>query len=308
MEGITLWLLGGVAQLRGEARSPGAELVIAVVGPLTSAAIGGGFGVVALVLRVVGADGLPAAAAGYLAAANVALAIFNLIPAAPLDGGRVLRAAVWRVTGDRLRAARAAATAGRVFGLLLVVLGVAQALFVSLGGLWLALIGWFLVHAASAEGEYAVLGQRLHGVRVADVMTPAPLVALPDSTVARLIDDVVLHRPFSSYPLVDAAGRLVGLVTLNRIRAVPAGRRGETRLADIACPPDQVPTARPDEPLVALLPRLSGCVDGRAVVTDSAARVVGIVSPRDISNAVAIAGLYATDPYPPRGADLNTRA
>jgi Zn-dependent protease/CBS domain-containing protein len=306
VEGITLWLLGGVAQLRTEARSPGSEFVVAVVGPLTSLGLGAVFGVAAVGLDAAGATGVPAAVAGYLAAVNVALAVFNLVPAAPLDGGRVLRAAVWRVTGDRVRAARVAAGAGRIFGLLLVALGVAQALFGSLGGLWLALIGWFLVHAASAESEQAVLGQRLHGIRVGDVMTASPVVAPADRTVAAFIDDVVLRHPFSSYPLVDDAGRLTGLVTLNRIRAVPPGERPTVRLADIACPPDQVPTARADEPLVALLPRMAGCADGRAVVTDPDGRVVGIVSPRDISRTVAVADLRATDPYPPRGADLNT--
>jgi CBS domain-containing protein len=164
------------------------------------------------------------------------------------------------------------------------------------------------VQAATAEAQHAVLGRRLHGVLVGDVMTAGPVTAAPDRTVAAFIDEMVLHRPFSSYPLVDEAGRLSGLVTLNRIRAVPAERRASVRLAEIACPPGQVPTAIATEPLVALLPRMSGCADGRAVVVDPAGGVVvGIVSPRDISRAVSVADLYATHPYPPRGADLNVR-
>jgi Zn-dependent protease/CBS domain-containing protein len=306
VESITLWLLGGVAQLRSEARTPADEFVVAVVGPLTSAVLGAGFGAVALGLDAAGADGLISASAGYLAATNVVLAVFNLIPAAPLDGGRVLRAGVWRFTGDRVRAAQVAAGAGRVFGLLLVVLGIAQVLFGgSLAGLWLALIGWFLVQAATAEAQHAVLGRRLHGVLVGDVMTPGPVTTVPDRTVAAFIDEIVLHRPFSSYPIVDGSGRLSGLVTVNRIRAVPVERRATVRLGEIACAPAQVPTAIPTEPLVNLLARMSGCADGRAVVVDPAGRVVGIVSPRDISRAVSVADLHATHPYPPRGADLN---
>ena len=139
VEGITLWLLGGVAQLRGEARSAAAELAIAAVGPATSVALGALFAAVTAGLSAAGERGLPVAVAGYLAMANVALAVFNLVPAAPLDGGRVLRAAVWRATGDRFRAARVAAGAGRVFGLLLILAGVARVLFgAGLGG-----CGWY---------------------------------------------------------------------------------------------------------------------------------------------------------------------
>ena len=139
-------------------------------------------------------------------------------------------------------------------------------------------------------------------------MTPAPVVAPADRSVAAFIDTAVLGQPFSSYPLVDEHGRLTGLVTLNRLRGVAAERRSGVRLRDIACPPDQVPISYPDEPLVALLPRMAGCADGRAVVADGSGRVVGIISPRDISRAVATADLRAADPYPPRGADLNTTA
>jgi len=307
VEAITLWLLGGVAELRNEPKTPGAEFAIAVVGPVTSGVVGGLFGVVAFGLSSAEAGGIAVAVASYLAVTNVALAVFNLVPAAPLDGGRVLRAAVWRWTGDRARAAIAAARAGRIFGLVLIGGGVAQALLLrsGLGGLWWVLLGWFLVQAAAAEEERARLGRKLHGVTVAEVMTARPVVADPDLPVAGFIDRVALADPYSTYPLVDRHGRLTGLVTLNRIRAVPPQQRATRRLADIACPPDQVPVARPEEPLVDLLPRLHGCVDGRAVVVDDAGRVVGLVSPRDISNAMALADLRAAQPYPLLGADLN---
>jgi CBS-domain-containing membrane protein len=124
-------------------------------------------------------------------------------------------------------------------------------------------------------------------------------------SVARFIDQTALAYPFSTYPLVDVGGRLTGLVTLNRIRAVSPELRPVRRLADIACPPGEVPKARPDEPLVDLLPRLHGCADGRAVVLDDAGRVIGVVSPRDVSTAMARADLRATRPYPLLGADVN---
>ncbi|WP_188189395.1 site-2 protease family protein [Nonomuraea sp. SYSU D8015] len=300
---ITLWLLGGVAELRSEPRTPGADLRIAVVGPVASLACGVLFGVLALLV-----SGAPLAAGmfAYLAGVNVLLAVFNLVPAAPLDGGRVLRAALWARWGDRIRAAIAAARAGRVFGYVLIALGFVQVL-TGLGfqGLWLVLIGLFLVNAASAEEQQAQLGATLHGVRVGDVMSPHPVVAHPDETVSGLIDRLVMSRRLSTYPLVDVDGAFLGLVTLNRIRQVAPAERATTRLRDIACPPGDVPRAVPDEPLTGLLGRMGGCADGRAVVLDTSGRLVGLLTPSDISRAIQTAGLHGNDPYPhPRGADL----
>ena len=307
VESITLWLLGGVAELKTEPRSPRAELAIAVVGPLSSGVLGGVFGVAAVGLSAAGADDLTVEVATYLAMTNVALAVFNLVPAAPLDGGRVLRAAVWRWTGDRDRASIAAARAGRIFGFILIVAGVGLALLLQagLGSLWWVLLGWFLVQAAAAEEERARLGRKLHGVRVADVMSPQPVTADPHTPVARFIEEVAFRHRHSTYPLVDAEGRLTGLVTLNRIRALSAEERAVRRLADIACPPDEVPVARPGELVTDLLPRMAGCTDGRAVVVDSAGRVVGLVSPSDISRLMTVADLRGSQPYPLLGADLN---
>lgn len=307
VEAITLWLLGGVAELRGEPRSPASTAAVAAVGPFTSAALGVGYWVVGAVLSAVGADRLVVAVAMYLAVTNLVLAVFNLIPAAPLDGGRVLQAAVWQWTGDRSRAGVIASRAGRIFGLVLIGVGLVQLLFLAggLGGFWWLLLGWFIVQAAAAEEERARLGRQLYGVRVGDVMTPNPVTVHPDTVVARFVDEVVLGPRFSTYPLVDADGRLVGMVTLNRIRALRPEQRGALRLKDIACPPDQVPVARPDEPLVDLVGRMGGCADGRAVVVDPAGRVIGVVSPRDISTAMTVADLRSTPPYP-LGADLNS--
>lgn len=300
VERIVLWLFGGVSQLRGEPRTPGTDFAVAAVGPATSLALGGGFAVAAVGWVAVLGDGLVAATLGYLAGINVLLAVFNLIPAAPLDGGRVLRAALWWRTGDRGRAAVIAARAGRSFGVALILLGLAGVLLLAwFGGLWLALIGWFLMNAAMAEEQQVRVGQQLHGVRVRDVMSPPPVTASPGADVAAFIDDVVLHERFSTYPLVDAGGQLSGLVTLDRIRQVPPDRRATTSLRDIACPPGEVPTARPDESLVDLLPRLAGCADGRAVVVDGDERVQAVVSPRDIARVAALSDLRAGGPSTP---------
>jgi CBS domain-containing protein len=130
---------------------------------------------------------------------------------------------------------------------------------------------------------------------VGEVMTAHPVVADPDQTVDEFILRTALTHPFSSYPLTDPTGRLIGLVTLNRVRSVPAEHRASIRLTEIACRPDEVPTARPDEPLADLLPRMAGCADGRAIVTAGNGAVVGIVSPSDVSRAVQLASLAHPD-------------
>jgi Zn-dependent protease/CBS domain-containing protein len=309
VESIVLWLLGGVAQLRGEAKTPGADFRIAIVGPLTSLVLAIVFGLVGAGVAMLASPGLPFGVLMYLAATNAVLAVFNLIPAAPLDGGRVLRAALWQFRGDRHTAAVNAARAGRILGFVMIALGVLQVVTGrGLGGVWLALIGWFVVSAATAEEQQARLGGRLAGVKVGQVMATQPTVLDGNLTVADFVAQVALTHQYSTYPLVDGHGRLTGLATLNRVRAVPPDLRATTRLQEIACPPSEVPTARPEEPLVELLERMHGCADGRAVVVDDTGRVIGVLSASDVARALQLADLRSFDPYPaPSGADLTSR-
>lgn len=290
VDGITLWLLGGVARLRGEAPTPGVDFRISVVGPLTSLLAAAVFGAAAWLGELADISTLVVAVANYLATINVVLAVFNTIPAAPLDGGRILRAAIWAWRGDRLTATVVAARSGRILGFTLIAVGVLQAIN-GLGlGLWWMLLGLFVVTMASAEEHHARTSTALAGVRVRDVMTEQPETVDGNATIAEFLADVALLRRHSTFPLLDHTGALQGLVTFNRIRAVPAERRATTRLSEVACPPDEIPRAAPDEPLSALLSRLSGCADGRALVfADN--EMVGIVSPSDISRAAALHGL-----------------
>ncbi|MCV7258260.1 site-2 protease family protein [Mycobacterium shimoidei] len=290
VEGITLWLLGGVARLRGEARTPGADFRISVIGPVASLLAAAVFGAAAWLAELADMNTLIVAVPRYLAAINVVLAAFNTIPAAPLDGGRILRAVVWAWRRDRLSATVVAARAGRFFGFTLIALGLLQAMGGLGGGVWWILLGLFVVTMASAEERHARISTALGGVRVRDIMTANPETAHADATVSEFLRDFALLRRHSAFPLVDHFGRLQGLVTLNRIRAVPPEQRASTLLRDVACPADEVPQASPDELLSALLPRLKGCADGRAVVVDHGV-MVGIVSPSDISRAAALHGL-----------------
>jgi Zn-dependent protease/predicted transcriptional regulator len=300
VDSITLWLFGGVAQLRGKAATPGVELRVAGVGPLVSLLLGAAFGILAAGLRAVGITGPLVGACAWLAGVNVLLAVFNAIPAAPLDGGRILRAALWQWRGDPFWATVTAARAGRMLGIVLMVVGLYG--FLRTGGispLWLGFIGWFLAGAATAEEQQALLEDKLTSVRVGDVMTPHPDTAPADITVQQLIDDHLFQRHHSTFPLLDD-GHLVGLVTLRRLKSVPAGRRALTTAREIACPIAEVPVATPGTPLSELVPHLNASPDGRALVLEDG-RLVGVVSPTDVSRAIEHGQLRSVPPHGTRG-------
>ena len=286
VEGITLWLFGGVARLSGEAPSPGAELRIAGVGPLVSLLLGVGFAILAVLVRVSGVHGLTIAVLGWLAGINIVLAIFNVVPAAPLDGGRLLRAIVWWRTGDRLKATIRAAQAGRAFGWFLIIAGLLFFLTGQLpGGLWLALIGWFLIGAASAEGQQAAVRQALAGLPVLRIMTSEPMTVPAAMSVHDFLTNYTLAHRHSAYPVLDPAGEVIGLVTHGRITSVPPDDRARVLVGEAACPMDEVPTTTPNEPVADLLPRLGGCAEGRALVFDQG-RLTGIVALSDVTRAL----------------------
>jgi Zn-dependent protease/CBS domain-containing protein len=284
VEGITLWLLGGVSRLQGEVPDPGAEVRVAGAGPLVSLVLGGAFWLLAWLLHGLGVRGVTVAALAWLGGINIVLAVFNVIPAAPLDGGRLLRAILWRVTGNRLKAAVWAARSGQVFGWALVSVGAFLVLARrDYSWLWFVLLGWFLIGAATTESQQAMLQSRLRTVAVRQIMTPNPETVPASATVAQFLDD---HLPYrhSAFPVV-ADGQVVGLVTLNRINQVPAGARAQTTLQDVACPLSEVARATPDEPVADVLPRLNACSEGRALVFADG-HLVGIVSPADMSRTL----------------------
>ena len=291
VEGITLWLFGGVARLQGEPSTPRADLQIAGVGPLVSLILSGVFGAVAAGLSAIDLPGLVVDVFVWLAVINLMLAVFNLIPAAPLDGGRILRAILWQRRGDRTGAAITASRAGRGFGWFLVAIGLLELLLLpGFGGIWLMLIGWFLTNAAAAEEQHAKLSDELAGVRVRDVMSSEPTTAPASIPVDQFIDEYVFPNRYSTFPLTDNGGKPAGLVTLNRVKHVPADQRATTVVRDVACPLQDVPVVGPDEPLAELIPRMAGCADGRALVVDDG-HIVGLVSPTDVMRRMEIAQL-----------------
>lgn len=297
VESITLWLFGGVARLRGEAATARAELKIAVAGPATSVTASIGFGLAAWAVGgTIGSDLLFATLA-WLTLINGIIAVFNLAPAAPLDGGRVLHAFVWGATHDRHRATRVATTAGRWFGYLLIGVGILMVAGGNLGGAWMALIGWFVITAAGAEATHSLLQGALAGVRVRDVMTDHPVVVRADHHVDDVLEQAFLRHHCSSFPVVDGSGHVLGLLTLRRVRKVAPDHRALRTAGDEAIPIAQVAIVGPDDPLVEVLehadPDAAG--DGRMLVFDGG-HLVGIVSPNDVNRAVQLAALRGERP------------
>jgi Zn-dependent protease/predicted transcriptional regulator len=281
VQDITLFLFGGATRARVESRGPGDEFVIALVGPLTSGILAGLFGIAA----GLGDDVLSrplVGTLGYLAWVNLLLAGFNLVPGFPLDGGRLLRSAIWKATGSIARATRVASLAGQAVGWLLVAGGVAWLLAGDLaGGIWFAFIGWFLVQAARASYQELQLRDMLRGVEAEDVMAGDLLRIPPDLSLQDAVDDYFMRYDHGAFP-VDEHGRTVGLLTLRGVRRVPREQWSTRRVRDHMVPlGDQVvvaPHARMDD----VLGKLQDGEAGRVLVVQDG-EVVGIITPTDLT-------------------------
>jgi Zn-dependent protease/CBS domain-containing protein len=296
---ITLWLLGGVSELEGDSPTPKAELRIAAAGPLASLVFGGLAAIGATAAAAAGASSLIRVGLTWLAWVNVVLAIFNLLPGAPLDGGRIVRAVVWRVRGDRDRAQIAADRAGAALGVLLAAFGLVQVLIqASISGLWLVLLGWFLVTAANAETESVRLHRALDGRSVRDIMAVEPVYGLDSQSIDAFIASTAARHPHATYPVVDPEGRLVGLVRLSDLARIPTTGRSELPLRAAVTPAAAVPAVGPGEPASAAARNLSPA-NPLLAVTDND-RLVGVVSAGDVENAVALSMLgHASDGHRP---------
>lgn len=291
VEAITLWLFGGVSKLEHDTTSASVELRVAVVGPAVSFALGIGFGALALVLDASGVFPVGAGALWWLCFINLLLGAFNLLPAFPLDGGRVLRALLWRHGHDRLRATRTAAAVGELCAYGLIGLGVfAFAGGAALSGLWFVFLGWFLFMAARAETESVTRDDLLGGVTVAQIMSPDPVTAPAYVTVAQLVTHWLFRYRHSAYPVVRDDGHVVGLVTLESLRRVPESDRAGVTAEQAAFPLRQVPVLRSGELVNDALPRLVRSPSGRALVIEEG-RLVGIVSATDVTRALDLRSL-----------------
>jgi len=281
---ITVWMLGGLTELEGEPPTPRADALIAAAGPATSLAVGAVMAVVATFMDAAGSPAVLIAGIAWLAEINVILAVFNLIPGAPLDGGRLLRALLWWRSHNRYHAGAVAARAGRVLGIVLISLGVFEFVTLSAAGLWLALIGWFVLTGAASE-RYAGLADRVQGLTVGQVMSRNPVTAPGSWTIPEFVDALAPAQSAQvAFPVVDVGGHQpLAVLTWADLERVPRERRPLTRLRDIAHRGPAFFTVSSDQPLPDLvLPlHLRG---GYAVVIDDG-RLVGLVNEADISAA-----------------------
>jgi Zn-dependent protease len=288
---IDLWLLGGVARMEGEAHAPGDELAYALAGPGVSAAILACFGALDLLLPA-STSAMLRALVDYQVLVNALILGFNLLPAFPLDGGRMARALLWRRWGDMQRATQTAARIGRGFGYLLIGLGVLEALYGSAEGLWLALVGFFIVTAAGAQATGAEVQAVLSGVRAADLMS-APVIAIPAGLpVDAAAGEYFARYRYTVFPVIDARQRLVGLLMLDRVQALPPGQRASTPVEQIA-ERDPALVVGEDDDVAELLERPAFARVGRAVVTDRRGTPVGLLSITDVQRAIRSARLSA---------------
>jgi Zn-dependent protease/predicted transcriptional regulator len=293
VKGIVLWLFGGVAQLQSDTPTARAELQVAAAGPAASLAIAGIMAVASWLLGEAGISSLLVSSLGWLAGVNLLLAAFNLLPAFPLDGGRILRAVLWRRWGDRLRATTVAARVGTAGGFLLIAVGIFEFLTGGggIGGIWLALIGWFITVAARQQQEQVRRHSHLGVLRVRDAMTSDPLVVPATTTVGEAIERYVRTSRFSSFPIGTPDGRIVGLTTAQRMAWLPSESRSSAPVTAGAATPGQISWCGPDDPLFSVAARMNSSPDRRVLVVEDG-HLVGILSPSDVARALRHAELF----------------
>jgi Zn-dependent protease/CBS domain-containing protein len=288
VDGITLWIFGGVARLRGDAASPSAEAKIAIAGPIVSLVVAILFGAITFALDVTAGPPLVEAACLWLAGSNALLLLFNLIPAFPLDGGRLLRAWLWHRSADRYRATSSAARLGQVCAFLLIVAGLALLVMQgSLSGLWLIFLGWFVFSAARSEESQVLMRGALAGLRVGDVMTPDPTVAPGWITVDEFMRSYLPGQRAIAFPLKTFDGDLDGLVTLHRLAQVAPEERRSRRVRDFGTGMADVAKASPNEQVIAVLDRFPQSDEGQMLVLDGG-KLVGTLSPTDVTRALRL--------------------
>jgi Zn-dependent protease len=300
--GIDLWMFGGVARMERDSRSAGEEFRVAIAGPVVTLLIavacwiagaalsGGGASTEALRLDAVANDEA-LAVIGYLGFVNVLLLLFNLIPGFPLDGGRIARAAAWKVTGSRGRATRFAGTLGRVFAYLMIGGGLLMVLAGNLiGGIWLGIIGIFLNQAARGAIAQTELTDRIEGLSVADVMDAEPVAIPAELSLDRAHDEYFLRYGWPWFPVVDADGRFVGLVTEPAVSSLPEAVRSGRTVASVMAADggegDSSLRVAAEEPLEALLGRESLVRLGALMAVDPDGRLAGVVTADAVRRAL----------------------
>ncbi len=287
---ITLFIFGGVAQMEEEPRQPGAELKIALVGPATSIALG----IVALGFYQVLPQSLALShVVGFLARINLVVGVINLIPAFPLDGGRVLRAGLWHLTRNMLRATRYAVIVGSVFAFIAITLGFFMIFqYALIWGLWYIFLGWMLFQAGQASYNQLVFHQALKGVLVQNIMSTDIQTVPPSISLDKLVEHFYRYK-FGAFP-VTLNGDLKGLITFHQLRDVPQEKWSSTTTAEIMTPYEKLIIVTPDQDAVEVMMKMASENEGRVLVVENN-QLVGILSRTDMMKLISMHMLLGTE-------------
>jgi Zn-dependent protease/CBS domain-containing protein len=281
---ITLFIFGGVAEISEEPKKPGSEFWMAIAGPLTS------FGIAFIFIFlyfVSGRGKTPFSAMSlWLSYINLSIAIFNLIPGFPLDGGRVLRSIIWKITGSLRSATRSASIVGRVVAYLFILWGIWQ-IFGNkdiFGGIWIAFIGWFLENAASSSYRQMALRDTLQGMKVRDIMISDCAILLGQLTVRGLVDNYILHSNHQCFPISDG-NNIIGVITLKMIKEIPQDQWETTTMKEAMIPLNKIIAVHPDEEVFTVMQKMTIEQTYQFPVMENG-QLIGLVSRDNIINVI----------------------
>jgi Zn-dependent protease/CBS domain-containing protein len=279
---ITLFIFGGVAQLEEEPRTPKVEFRMAIAGPLCSIALSLLFASFSYsFMEVLHMAGM-ALLCGTLSYTNMLLAMFNLIPAFPLDGGRVFRAAIWHFSGNLKRATQVSSYCGRLFALFLIGFGLFLIMNRTFSGIWYILIGFFLQEAASRSYKQTALFVDLKNISVKELMHKNVITVLENMPIVTFVDEYAFKYRFTSFPVLSSMGDIQGVITIHRIKDIPRDQWSNKCVGEAMIPIRRDLTVSPDTSAVDALSLMAGNDVGRLLVTDPQGKLLGIISQRDI--------------------------
>ncbi|MGD9576826.1 MAG: M50 family metallopeptidase [Syntrophorhabdus sp.] len=281
IESITLFVFGGVAQMKGEPPHPKAEFWIALAGPLSSIFLSGIFFMISGFV-----SGGAKALSTYLAQINLFISLFNLIPGFPMDGGRILRSAIWGKTRNFFYATQKASGIGRKIALFFIFIGIFSLFTRMPGGLWLMLIGWFLYSAAQTSYQQSSLQETLSGVKVQDVMVKDMIVMSPNVSVEEAVNGYFLRYGYGGFPVLDGE-KLLGIVTLKETMAVPRENWPMTKVSDIVTPHDSRWAVSPEDSVTKSLETMVTEDRGRLAVMEKG-KIIGLITRNGVARYIQI--------------------
>jgi len=284
---ITLFIFGGVAHLEEEPKTAASELKITILGPISSILLGGFFGLLYLLVQ---SGNLIGESLFFLARINLVIGVINLVPAFPLDGGRILRALLWKFKQDLVTATKLSVYAGTGFAFLLISFGFIVTFTTSLFGLWYVLMGWLLYQAGHSSYTQVVLKNSLSGVYIADVMTERVITVPPYITIGKLIEEFYKYK-VGAFPVLEDDGTVNGLVSLNDVKTIKRDKWGLTRVDDIMTPIEECYVFRPDEEAVEAMMKMANNNASRILVIENG-ELKGILSNTDMMRLIKMKSMF----------------